>query len=263
MKARWISLITLSATVLIATGDERSPAKVHEFRSKSGSKMKAIVLGTDDSGKVLLQPYAPKAVPLESLHPDDQAFAKAEQERLAKEAEFIRQGWLDLHYADQGISTLKDSLRLLSKDGEWVPYEPEDVEKLRYVAYYFNKEHEEDKFIAELSDAYRKMRKRSPHVEVVYVSIGNSDKAVRDYVKSKKFEFPVYDPRLRGLLNQSPIISTFKSVYPQLVVVDRQAQVKADSFKGRNEKSDHRGALETLEKLVREASRAEKAKSTP
>ena len=263
MKARWISLITLSTTILFSSGDEKPAPKVHEFRSKSGSKMKAMVLGTDETGKVLLQPYAPRAVPLESLHPDDQEFAKSEQERLAKEAEFIRKGWLDFHYADPGISTLKDSLRLLSKDGEWVPYEPEDVEKLRYVAYYFNKEHDEDKFISELSDAYRKMRKRSPHIEVVYVSIGNSDQAVRDYVKLKKFEFPVYDPRLRGLLNQSPIITTFKSVYPQLVVVDRLAQVKADSFKGRNEKSDYRGALETLEKLVRDATREEKAKSTP
>ncbi|MEN9023061.1 MAG: thioredoxin-like domain-containing protein [Verrucomicrobiales bacterium] len=263
MKARWISVITVFATIFISSGDEKPKPSVHEFRSKSGSKMKAIVLGTDDSGKVLLQPYGPRAVPLESLHPDDQEFAKAEQERLTKEAEFIRQGWLDFHYADPGISVLKDSLRLLNKDGDWVPYEPEDVQKLQYVAYYFTKEHDEDKFIGELSNAYRKMRKRSPHVEVVYISLGDSDKAVRDYVKLKKIEFPVYDPSLKGLLNQSAIITAFKGVYPQLVVVDRLALVKADSFKGRNEKSDHRGALDTLEKLIRDVIREEKAKSTP
>ena len=80
MKARWISVITVFATILISSGDEKPKPSVHEFRSKSGSKMKAIVLGTDDSGKVLLQPYGPRAVPLESLHPDDQEFAKAEQE---------------------------------------------------------------------------------------------------------------------------------------------------------------------------------------
>ena len=263
MKARWITLITLSILSLLSRGEEPPTPTVHEFRSKSGTKMKAMVLGTDASGKLLLQPYAPKAVPLESLRPEDQAFAKAEQARLAKEAEFIRQGWLNFNYADPGINIMKDSLRLLSKEGKWVPYEPEDVQKLRYVAYYFNKEHDKDKFISELSDAYKKMRKRSPHVEVVYVSIGDSDKAVREYVKAKKFEFPVYDPSLGGLLSQSAAMASFKNVYPQLVVMDRLAHVKADSFKGRNEDPDHRGALEILEKLVREASREEKAKSNP
>ena len=58
-------------------------------------------------------------------------------------------------------------------------------------------------------------------------------------------------------------MASFKNVYPQLVVMDRLAQVKADSFKGRNEDPDHRGALEILEKLVRDASREEKAKSNP
>lgn len=262
MKARWISLITLFATVLTSSGDEDPNPSVHEFRSKSGSKMKAIVLGTDASGKVLLQPYAPKAVPLESLRPEDQEFAKAEQERLTKEAEFIRQGWLDFNYADPGINVLKDAMRLLSKDGNWVPYEPADVRKLQYVAYYFTKEADDDKFLSQLSDSYKKMRKRSPHVEVVYISLGDSDKAVREYVKSTKFEFPVYDPSLKGLLKQSSVSSAFKGTYPQLVVMDRLAQVKADSFKGRDERSDRRGALDTLEKLVRDATREEKAKST-
>lgn len=256
MNTSWIILISFLTAAHLAWGDEEKPsANVHEFRSKSGTTMKATVLGLDEDGKVLLQPHTPRAVAMESLRPEDQEFVKAEQERLTKEAEFIRQGWLDLNYADPGISILKDSMRLLGKDGKWEPYEPKDVTQLEYVAYYFNKEFPEDRFIEQLSSAYKKLRKRSPHVEVVYISIGDSDKAVRDYVESKKFEFPVYDPSLKGLLRTSPIMSHFKNVYPQLIVVDRQGQLKANSFKGANERSDARGTLDTLEKLARETAR--------
>lgn len=247
--------VTAFGGVLLA---QESPEDVREFRSKSGTRMKAMVVGIDPSGKVLLQRYAPSAVSLKSLSPEDQAYVREWQERHAKEQEFIRDGWLNERYRDPGITILKGTMRTL-EDGKWKPYEPANVENLRYVAYYFTKEWEEDRFIKSVSDTYKKLRKRYDTVEVVYLTLGKSDEAVRNYIEEKDVEFPVLDPSASGLLRTDAVGALFKGTYPQLVVVDRQANVKADSFVGKNEASTFSETLEAFEKLARDAAREQKA----
>lgn len=247
-------LFPLIAVALATPSPAEEEPEVREFRSKSGSRLKAIIVGVDPSGKVLLQRYAPTAVPLNSLSEEDQAFVEAWKERQAKEQKWIQNGELDEHYADPGISLLKGTLRTL-ENGNWKPYEPENVENLQLVAYYFSKEHPDDGFIHDLSRSYEKMRRRTDAVEVVYITLGTSDQAVRDYVKEKKLAFPVLDPASIGLINNSVVASLYKGAYPQMVVLDRSAAVKADSFRGNGETPKLGDTLDQLEDLVREAGR--------
>ncbi len=248
------SIVSALAALILATpspAQETNP-DVREFRSKSGSRLKAMIVGMDPSGKVLLQPYAPKAIPLASLSEEDQEYVRAWQKKHALTQEWVRQGERAEQYKDPGITLLKDTLRTL--EGEtWKPYEPRNVKNLQYVAYYFTKEHPDDEFIHDLSDSYEKMRNRSEVVEVVYITLGTSDQAVKNYVKEKEFAFPVLESASIGLVNSSIVGQLFKGAYPQLVVVDRKGNVQANSFRGKNETPQLIDTLEQLEKMVRRA----------
>ena len=250
---RLFTLIALTSPCLAQVSPE-----VREFRSKAGSRLKAMIVGVDDVGRVLLQRYAPTAVPLESLSEEDRAYVRAWQERQEKEQAWIREGRLNEQYQDPGLAILKDTLRTL-EDDKWKPYAPENVDNLQLIAYYFTQEHPDDRFINLLSDAYVKLRRRTDVIEVVYVTLGNSEKAVRDYVKSKEFRFPVLDPAATGLLRTDVVGTLFKGSYPQLVVVDRKATVKADSSRGQDDPSQLTETLEQMKKLARAAARAPKS----
>lgn len=255
MKLRSHCLILSFLLASFTIGQAQENPKVREFRSKSGAKLKAMIVGFDESGKVLLQRYAPNAVPLSSLNEEDQAFIKQWKERESLAAEWVREGELATYYQDPGVSLLNGTLRTLKEDGTWEPYQPKNPKNLQLVAYYFSKEHPDDKFIEELSDSYEKMRKRSDVVEVVYITLGTSDKAVKDYAKEKEFAFPVLDPASIGKVNSSVVGGLFKGAYPQMVVLDRKAAVKVDSFRGKDETPQLIDTLEQLEKMVRRASR--------
>ncbi|MFT5407096.1 MAG: hypothetical protein ACI9DF_005968 [Verrucomicrobiales bacterium] len=254
---RPLPFLAVAVLSMATIGHAQEAPEVREFKSKSGSKLKAMIIGMDDTGKALLQPYKPNAVPMNSLSKEDQVYIKEWKERQAKEKEWVRQGWLNEQYQDPGITILKDSMRTLEKD-KWKPYEPQNIENLKIIAYYFTKEAREDKFISQVSETYKKLRKRTDVMEVVYVTLGASDKAVRDYVRSKELEFPVLDPSMMGLLRRDVVQSLFKGTYPQLVVIDRKANLLADSAPKKDERSKSTETLETFEKLVRAAMRDEK-----
>ena len=257
MNPRCLSILLMMGLLGTSIAEE-TPASAPErrdFRSKSGKKLTASIAGFDADGKVLLQPSEPRAVPLTSLHADDQAYIKEWQELKEKEAEFIREGWLNYHYTDPAIKILKGNMRLLGKDDQWEPYSPTDITQVKYIGYYFSNEFPEDSFIKQVSDSYRRLKKRSPHIEVVYISYGETNKALKEYIKDKKLEMPILDLTARSQLRSDMVGSLFKRVVPQFVVVDRQGQVKADSHKGKDERADLKGTLDTLEKLAKEAVR--------
>lgn len=253
----WILPLLCLGLPLTGFAQSETP-EVREFRAKSGSRLKAMIVGMDPSGKVLLQRYAPNAVPLNSLSEEDQAYIKEWQERHEKEKAWIREGARSETYKDLGLSILKDTLRTLDGD-KWKVYEPKNPNNIQMVAYYFNKEHPEDGFVDDLSKSYEKMRERSDVVEVVYITLGTSDQAVRDYVKAKEFVFPVLNPASIGLVNNSIVANLFKGQYPQLVVVDRKGKTLIDSFRGKNEEPQLLDTLEQLEKMVRKAARTKPA----
>lgn len=250
--------IPLAATLLFGgPALAQSPPEVREFKSQSGSRLKAMILGIDDSGRVLLQPYSAKAVPLTSLSAEDQAFVEAWKQRKADEAQWIDEGERASYYRDPGVSLLNGTLRTL--DGSaWKPYEPADPSNLRYVAYYFSREHPDDEFLDAVSEAYEKLRKKSELFEVVYITLGTSDQDVKDYAKSKEFAFPVFDPSSIGLINKSVVGGLFRGRYPQMVVVDRNAAVQVDSFRGKDETPQLLDTLEQFEEMVTKATREQK-----
>jgi hypothetical protein len=63
---------------------------------------------------------------------------------------------------------------------------------------------------------------------------------------------------MMGLLRRDVVQTLFKGTYPQLVVIDRKANVLADSNRGKDERSQYVETLEMMEKLVRTALREEK-----
>ena len=81
MRTLTFSIAATLVASLLATlpADAQSPPEIREFKSQSGSRLKAMILGIDDAGRVLLQPYSAKAVPLSSLSEEDQTFIKAWQ----------------------------------------------------------------------------------------------------------------------------------------------------------------------------------------
>lgn len=252
-----VSLFCLTLILGKADSPAQAPPEVREFRSQSGSRLKAMIIGMDPSGKALLQPYTAKAVPLNSLSEEDQAYINAWKERKAKEQSWIEEGEMASFYADPGVSLLRGNLRKL-QDGNWQPYETANPVGLHYVAYYFSKEHLDDQFILEMSETYEKLRKRSDLFEIVYITLGTSDQAVKDYVKEKEFAFPVLDPSSIGVVNESVVGGLFKGSYPQMVVIDRKAAVQVDSFRGKDETPQLMDTLEQLEKLVIKATRDQK-----
>ena len=221
-----------------------------------------LVVGVDDDGNALLQRYRPTKVPLKSLSDEDQAFLKQWKHDHAKEMAWIKDARLTEQYRDPGIRDLKGSLVFLD-DGEWVPYEPESPEDLQFVVYYFSQEPDPgtDGVIQGVSDLYKKLQKRSNHVEIVYFTLGSPDKKVKAYAAAEKFEFPVMLPNLAHLARRAdPIASSlFKGTYPQLVVVDRKGQMIADSFQSKEKNGNYAEALNTLEKRLREFQRGKKA----
>ncbi len=266
MKPSQLSCLALSVILLpwfqvTAQEEAKTPENVHEFQSKKGTKLRALVIGVDDDGNALLQRYSPTKVPLKSLSDEDQAFLNQWKIDHAKEVAWVKDARLTELYKDPGIRAIKGNLRFLDDD-EWVVHEPKDPNDLQFVVYYFSQEPEQDGVIGGLSDLYKKLSKRSNHVECVYMSLGSGDKKVKDYVAREGFEFPVMVPSQSiTVMRTDPIVSSlFKGTYPQLVVVDRRGQVIADSFRTKEDNGHFSDALNTLEKKVREFQRSKKSK---
>ncbi len=257
MKTLTLFLLALSIALPGSFAQDETPPEVQEWRSKKGSKLKAMILDVDEGGTITFQTYKPTKVPLKALREEDQAAVRAWQKRQAQEKEWIRQGYLTEVYKDPAMSILKESLRKVEK-GKLVPYEPKNAENLQVIAFYFNKEFPDDQFINVLSDAYRKLHRRTDTFEVVYVTLGNSEKDVISYIEQKKVEFPVLDPVVANAIRRHTVGQRFKGTYPQLVVVNRMADLLADSNKDNENKSQFQDALEGMEDAVKKAMREQK-----
>ncbi len=94
-------------------------------------------------------------------------------------------------------------------------------------------------FTPELVRAYRGLKERYPHFEVVFVSADRSAGDMRDYMKEDGMGFPAVDFGKRD----NKLMSYSGPGIPCLVLVDQNGRVLSDSYQG----DDYRGPRAVLE----------------
>lgn len=250
-----ICLLSIVTASLPGSLWAQDPGDVREWRSR-GKSVEAMILGVEGN-QVILQPYSPVKVPLESLSESDQAFAKAWQERHQKDQELLAQARLAEIYSAEAIKPLQGNLTKLDRServAELEKYEIEKPENLRVIGYYFsNAGAPNDRYLPEVNKTYTRLRKRTNVFEIIYVSVDDSEKALEASIKGNGVEFPVFDFVLGRRI---PFFGTiYKGMIPQLVIVDKDGKVLADSLVAKDSPPNFAEALKVLEKQVRIARR--------